>query len=48
MLSQSGEANGATSDVFEKGVLVLNDDNFDDAISRYENCLLVSFYIPDW
>ena len=34
-------------DVFDKGVLVLNDDTFDDAIKRY-NCLLTNFYKADW
>ena len=47
MLSQSSDAAEAASDVFEKGLLVLTDDNFDDAISRYDH-LLVSFYIDNW
>ena len=34
-------------DVFDKGVLVLNDDNYDDAIGRYD-CLLTNFYKPEW
>ena len=34
-------------DVFDKGVLVLNDDTFDDAIRRYD-CLLTNFYKADW
>ena len=29
----------------EESVLVLNDDNFDEAIKQYEN-LLVEFYAP--
>ena len=36
-----------SSDVFDKGVLVLNDDNFDDAIGRYDY-LLINFYNPEW
>ena len=39
--------NSYAEDVFDKGVLVLNDDTFDDAIKRYD-CLLTNFYKADW
>jgi len=32
-------------EVFDNGVLVLNDDNFDEAIGKYDY-LLVEFYAP--
>ena len=48
ILWQGGYAAGdESSDVFDKGVLVLNDDNFDDAIGRYDY-LLINFYNPEW
>lgn len=34
-------------DVYENNVLVLNDDNFDEAVAKYEY-LLVEFYAPWW
>ena len=48
IFSQSGYTAGTKdSDVFDKGVLVLNDDNFDDAIERF-NYILINFYNPEW
>lgn len=37
----SGEA------TYEDGVLVLNDDNFDEELAKYDY-LLVEFYAPWW
>ena len=34
-------------DEYDEGVLVLNDENFDEAVARFDY-LLVEFYAPWW